>query len=68
MIGDSINDIAVARNANVPSIAVPFGYSDVPVETLGPDRIILHYDELTPDLVEAVIRDYARSGAVAVSR
>ena len=31
MIGDSVNDILVARNAGVPSIAVPFGYSDVPV-------------------------------------
>ncbi|NLS05094.1 phosphoglycolate phosphatase [Rhizobium sp. P32RR-XVIII] len=68
MIGDSVNDIAVARNASVPSIAVPFGYSDVPVETLGPNRIILHYDELTPDLVDAVIRDFALSNAAAVSR
>lgn len=68
MIGDSLNDIAVARNANVPSVAVAFGYSDVPVETLRPDRIILHYDELTPELVETVIREFARSNALAASR
>lgn len=55
MIGDSINDIMVARNAGIPSIAVPFGYSDVAVDTLGPNRIIGHFDELTPALVEALL-------------
>ena len=55
MIGDSVNDILVARNAGVPSIAVPFGYSDVSVETLGPSRIISHYDELTPALVQGLL-------------
>jgi phosphoglycolate phosphatase len=52
MIGDSINDILAARNAGIPSIAVPFGYSDVGVETLGASAIIGHFDELTLDLVE----------------
>lgn len=51
MIGDSLNDILVARNAEVPSIAVPFGYSDVPIESLEPTVIIRHFDELTPALV-----------------
>ncbi|MEZ2219346.1 phosphoglycolate phosphatase [Rhizobium sp. RCC_161_2] len=55
MIGDSVNDILVARNAGVPSIAVPFGYSDVSVETLSPSRIISHYDELTPALVQGLL-------------
>jgi phosphoglycolate phosphatase len=55
MIGDSLNDILVARNAGVPSIAVPFGYSDVAVETLGPSRVIAHFDELTPALVEDLL-------------
>jgi phosphoglycolate phosphatase len=55
MIGDSVNDIMVARNAGVPSIAVPFGYSDVAVETLQPTHIIAHYDELTPALVESLL-------------
>jgi hypothetical protein len=30
----------------VPMIAVDFGYSDVPVEELGPDRVISHFDQL----------------------
>ncbi|MBX4909593.1 MULTISPECIES: HAD family hydrolase [Rhizobium] len=64
MIGDSINDIAVARNAAVPSIAVPFGYSDVPVSSLDPDVIITHYDELTPELVERLLREFAEKIAV----
>jgi phosphoglycolate phosphatase len=55
MIGDSLNDILVARNASVRSIGVPFGYSDVPVESLAPDRVIRHFDELTPDLIEQLI-------------
>ncbi|MBB3591033.1 phosphoglycolate phosphatase [Rhizobium sp. BK529] len=64
MIGDSINDIAVAKNANVPSIAVPFGYSDVPVSSLDPDVIITHFDELTPELVEMLLRESAAKIAV----
>ncbi|NNH64979.1 phosphoglycolate phosphatase [Rhizobium laguerreae] len=64
MIGDSINDIAVAKNAGVPSIAVPFGYSDVPVSSLDPDVIITHFDELTSELVERLLREYAEKVAV----
>ncbi|MBX4930848.1 HAD family hydrolase [Rhizobium bangladeshense] len=64
MVGDSINDIAVAKNAGVPSIAVPFGYSDVPVNTLGPDHIITHFDELTTELVERLLGEYAEKVAV----
>lgn len=55
MIGDSINDIMAARNGNIPSIAVPFGYSDVPVEELGASCIIGHFDELTVELVEQLV-------------
>lgn len=55
MVGDSVNDIAAAKNAEIRSIAVPFGYSDVPVETLNPDRIIAHFDELTPALVSELL-------------
>lgn len=56
MIGDSINDILAARNGNIPSIAVPFGYSDVPVAELGASHLIGHFDELTVDLVERLTR------------
>lgn len=56
MIGDSVNDIKAASNAGIASIAVPFGYSDVPVESLSPTHIIAHFDELTPELVEKLIQ------------
>ncbi|HLG81627.1 MAG TPA: phosphoglycolate phosphatase [Bradyrhizobium sp.] len=50
MVGDSGNDIGVARRAGMPVIAVSFGYTDVPVAELKPDRVIHHMR----DLVEAV--------------
>ena len=46
MVGDSATDIKTARAAGLPVIAVDFGYSDVPVAELGPDRVIFHFDEL----------------------
>ncbi|QRM55689.1 HAD family hydrolase [Sinorhizobium sp. BG8] len=55
MVGDSLNDVLVARNAGVPSIGVPFGYSDVAIETLGPTQVITHFDQLTPALVEQLL-------------
>ncbi|WP_022681277.1 HAD family hydrolase [Sphingobium bisphenolivorans] len=47
-LGDTINDIAGARNAGIPSIAVSFGFLDGPVEQLEADAIIHHFDELLP--------------------
>jgi phosphoglycolate phosphatase len=46
MIGDSRTDIVTARNAGIPVVAVPFGYTDVPVRDLGPDLVINHFDDL----------------------
>ena len=48
MVGDSRTDIATAKAAGVPVIAVDFGYTDVPVAELGPDRVISHFRELLP--------------------
>ena len=48
MIGDSNVDIATAKAARVPVIAVSFGYSDTPVEDFAPDAVIDHYRELEP--------------------
>ncbi len=46
MVGDSETDIATARAAGVPVVAVTFGYTPVPVATFGPDRLIDRFDEL----------------------
>jgi phosphoglycolate phosphatase len=47
-IGDTINDIAGARNAGLANIAVGFGFLDGPVENLDADAVIDHFDELVP--------------------
>lgn len=51
MVGDSQTDILAAQSADIPVIAVDFGYTDKPVSTFNPTKIISHYDELTPQLV-----------------
>ena len=48
MIGDSNVDIATAKAANVPVIAVSFGYTDTPIAEFEPDAVIDHYRELEP--------------------
>lgn len=52
MIGDSINDIETARAARVPVIGVTFGYTDVPIALLGPDRVIDSYEQLAGAVAE----------------
>ncbi|WP_422343508.1 HAD hydrolase-like protein [Parasphingorhabdus sp.] len=51
-IGDSIFDIKAAQNAGIANVAVSFGFLHQPVEELGADAIIDHYDELVPTLVK----------------
>jgi phosphoglycolate phosphatase len=46
MVGDSVTDIRTAQAAGIPVVAVDFGYTDVPVSELGPDRVISHFDAL----------------------
>jgi phosphoglycolate phosphatase len=52
MVGDSGTDIATARAARVPVVAVDFGYSETPVRELNPDRLISHFDELAAAVLE----------------
>ncbi|PIW26750.1 MAG: phosphoglycolate phosphatase [Rhodospirillales bacterium CG15_BIG_FIL_POST_REV_8_21_14_020_66_15] len=51
MVGDSHNDVNVAKAAGVPTVAVTFGYAHGPVEDLGADALIGHFDELVPALL-----------------
>jgi len=53
MIGDSATDIRAARAARVPVIAVDFGYSEEPVATYTPDRVISHFAQL-PGAISAI--------------
>lgn len=50
MIGDSGVDVATAKAARVPVIAVSFGYSDPAVATFDPDALIHHYDDFDTEL------------------
>jgi phosphoglycolate phosphatase len=43
----------VARRAGIPVIGVTFGYTEVPIAELKPDRLISHMREL-PDAVAAL--------------
>ncbi len=45
MVGDSEVDIATAIAAEVPSIAVTFGYTTQPIRKLGATAVIDHYSE-----------------------
>jgi len=53
MIGHSATDINAARAAGIPVVAVDFGYTQVPVTELGPDRVISHFNELH-DAIQAL--------------
>jgi phosphoglycolate phosphatase len=41
-----MTDIATAKAAGIPVVAVEFGYSEMPIQTLGADRLIGRFDEL----------------------
>ncbi len=46
MVGDTHIDFETAKNANIPVIAVDFGYSGEPVANYNPEAIISHFDAL----------------------
>jgi len=55
MVGDAGPDVGVARRAGIPVIGVEFGYTDVPIAELKPDRLIGHMRDL-PQAVNSLIR------------
>ncbi len=59
MVGDSENDIHAAIDADVPSIAVTFGYANGTPESLGATALIDRFD----DLVETVDKIFEEHGA-----
>jgi phosphoglycolate phosphatase len=54
MVGDAGPDIGVARRAGIPVIGVGFGYTEIPIAELKPDRLIHHMNEL-PAAVESLM-------------
>jgi phosphoglycolate phosphatase len=51
-VGDSIYDVGAAKAAGVPVLACAFGFLSQPVETLGADAVIGHYDTLIATLAQ----------------
>lgn len=49
-LGDSIYDVMAAKAAGIRSIAVSFGFLHQPIEELGADAIVAHYDGVWPVL------------------
>lgn len=49
-VGDTTFDVGAARAAGLPCVAVSFGFNDLPVQDLGADTVIDHFDELLPAL------------------
>ncbi|MEO3387404.1 phosphoglycolate phosphatase [Mesorhizobium sp. CAU 1741] len=60
MVGDSQTDIHTAKAAGIPVVAVDFGYTDRHVREFEPSHIISHFDELTVELADTLIRASAR--------
>jgi phosphoglycolate phosphatase len=54
MVGDAGPDVGVSRRAGVPVIGVTFGYTEIPIADLKPDRLIAHMREL-PEAIEALM-------------
>jgi phosphoglycolate phosphatase len=46
MVGDSATDIQTARAARVPIVGVDFGYTEIPLAQLKPDRLIGSFADL----------------------
>jgi phosphoglycolate phosphatase len=52
VVGDSMTDVATARAAGVPIIAVTFGYADRPPGAFGADALITSFADLPPAVAE----------------
>jgi len=60
MVGDAGPDIGVARRAGIPVIGVGFGYTEVPMVDLKPDRMVDHMRDL-PAAVASLMRRHSSS-------
>jgi phosphoglycolate phosphatase len=67
MVGDSHTDIATAKAAGMPIIAVDFGYTEIPVAQLAPDRIISHFNALPDSIADVLAARGVPAGAAAAA-
>jgi len=52
MVGDSVIDIATARSAGIPVVAVDFGYTEIAVAHLDADRVVSRFADLPAAIFE----------------
>lgn len=50
MLGDTKTDLDTARAAAVPVVLTHFGFAAEPLDSLGPDATVSHFDEIAPVL------------------
>ena len=46
MIGDSQPDVLAAKNAKAPVIVMSYGYTTIPAEKLGADRVLRSFRDV----------------------
>jgi phosphoglycolate phosphatase len=56
MVGDHDNDVAAARSAGLPVVAVSYGYPRTPVAALGADMVIDRFGDLVDVLERLGVR------------
>jgi phosphoglycolate phosphatase len=65
MVGDSGTDIATARAAGIPVVAVDFGYTEVPAARLDADQVVSRFADLPTaifNLMAAPTGEFAGNG------
>jgi phosphoglycolate phosphatase len=60
LIGDSETDVITAKAAEIPVVAVSFGYTDIPPAALGADRLVHKFED-----VPAAAMDLLAGGRLA---
>lgn len=57
MVGDATPDAQAARDAGMPCILTTFGYTPTPVETLGGDVLIDHFEDVE-EAIDGLLADH----------
>lgn len=57
LVGDSETDVITAKAAEIPVIAVSFGYTDIPPAALGADRLIHKFEDLPAAAMDLLNRE-----------
>lgn len=56
LIGDSETDVITAKAAEIPVVAVSFGYTDIPPAALGADRLVHKFEDVPAAAMELLAR------------